>query len=174
MQRSTSIKIFWLLLILTFASLQTLSNIDESLRSPIAPAGIVSFEVCAYRGSCQAMMDAWAAHAQTMAALSLGFDYLFMALYSATIFVGLLLAAAYVPARLKKITVCSAWLAWLAGIADAIENYGLIQMLLTQNIETFAWPAAISATVKFIVLGYTSFWLLAMYCLFGWRKKFAS
>ena len=166
MQRDIIKIIFWVLLTLTVVTLAGLGLIDTHLKSLFAPLGIISFEVCAYSSSCAAILESWSAHSQLMAALSLGLDYLFMTLYPAVIFVGLLLMLPYVPHNLKTFTYCNAWLSWVAGIADAIENYHLSQMLLTSKVEAHAWPAAIAATIKFVFLTYVLTWLLVCYLAF--------
>ena len=56
---------------------------------------------------------------------------------------------------------------WGAGAADALENYCLAQMLVNPTADWYAWPAAIFATTKFIVLGATLGWWLLMYVQFA-------
>jgi hypothetical protein len=159
--------LFRISLLLTLATLAALAMIDQHLRSPASPLGIVSFEFCAYSGSCRAIVDAWGPGGQVWAALSLGADYLFMFLYPATIFLGLLLVAAQVPDRLKTFTIWVAWAAWGAGAADAAENYCLTQTLVSPAAAGCAWPAAIFATIKFVILGGTLAWLLVAYVRFA-------
>jgi hypothetical protein len=166
-QRELSKRLFWISLLLTLATLGALIEIDLHLRNSLSPQGIVSYELCAYMGSCRAMVEAWGAGGQVWAALSLGVDYLFMLLYPATIFLGLTLVAVYVPERLRGFTLSAAWVVWAAGAADAAENYCLTQMLLNPSSDVYAFPAALFATLKFIVLGVTLGWLLAMYLRFA-------
>ena len=73
----------------------------------------------------------------------------------------------HVPDRLKMVTRGAAWAVWGAGAADAVENYCLAQMLVSPAADGYAWPAALFATVKFIVLGATLTWLLLMYLRFA-------
>lgn len=170
MQRSVLKAIFWMLLALTLVSLGALGVIDQDLKTAASPIGIISFELCAYSHSCAAILQSWSSHAKLMAVLSLGLDYLFMALYPATIFAGLLLVSTRVPTPFRQFTVWSAWLAWVAGIADAFENYFLAQMVLKDSVQGLAWLATISATVKFAFLGYTLAWLIFSSLLVGFRK----
>ena len=152
----------WISLVLMVATLGALIAIDLHLRNAVSPQGIVSFELCAYTGSCRAIVEAWGPVGQVWAALSLGVDYLFMFLYPATIFLGLLLVVVHVPERLKMLTTGAALAVWGAGAADALENYCLAQMLVNPAAGGYAWPAAIFATIKFIVLGATLGWWLLM------------
>jgi len=167
MRRELTKKLCWLGLVLTLATLGALIAIDLHLRNPVSPQGIVSFELCAYTGSCRAIVEAWGPVGQIWAALSLGLDYLFMFLYPATIFLALALVVVHVPERLKMLTTGAALAVWGAGAADALENYCLAQMLVNPAAGGYAWPAAIFATIKFIVLGATLGWWLLMYVRFA-------
>lgn len=171
MQRSIVKALFWALVIGTLLSLAALGQIDPHLRTPAAPSGIVSFELCAYSQSCSAIMQSWDAQAKQMAALSLGLDYLFLLLYSALIFTGLRWLAMRARAPQRRFLLGSAWLAWVAGLADALENYCLAQMLLHGSVQTHAWPAAILATLKFTLLAYTLGCLVIEALVYGWGGR---
>jgi hypothetical protein len=167
MRRDLTKKLCWISVLLMLATLGALIAIDLNLRNPVSPQGIVSFELCAYTGSCRAIVEAWGPVGQVWAALSLGLDYLFMLLYPATIFLALALVVVHVPERLKMLTTGAALAVWGAGAADALENYCLAQMLVNPAAGGYAWPAAIFATIKFIVLGATLGWWLLMYVRFA-------
>jgi hypothetical protein len=162
MRRELMKMLFRISLVLMLATLGALIAIDLHLRNPVSPQGVVSFELCAYTRSCRTIVEAWGPGGQVWAALSLGVDYLFMFLYAATIFLGLLLFVVRVPERLKILTIGAALAVWGAGAADALENYCLAQMLVNPAAGGYAWPAAIFATIKFIVLGATLGWWLLM------------
>jgi hypothetical protein len=165
--RQIEVRLAWLGLVLMLATLGALALIDLHLRNAVSPQGIVSFELCAYTGSCRAIVEAWGPGGQVWAALSLGLDYLFMLAYAAAIFLALRLVAARVPERLKMLTLGAAWAVWVAGAADAAENYCLTQMLVNPAAGRYAWPAALFATIKFVVLGVTLGWWFLMYVRFG-------
>jgi len=158
-------KLAWASLVLALVTLAALTAINAHLRNEVAPQGIVSFELCAYSGSCGAMRESWGAEARSWAGLSLGLDYLFMLLYAATVFLALRLVADRVPARLRRPTRAIAWAALGAAAADAVENYSLAQ-LLSRAADGHAWPAAIFATIKFILLGLALAWLVV-----AWLKR---
>lgn len=153
---------FWLSVIISFASLAPLGMIDSYLKNALSPLGIVSFEFCAYQSNCEPIVASWTGTAHSMAAMSLGLDYLFMLAYSAAICFGLLLAAPNLPSALQRLALLFAWGIWIAGGADAIENYHLFQMLLGQPVAAHQWGAAAAATIKFaIVVPALVVWLLA-------------
>lgn len=143
---------YWLSLAFSTISLVALAMIDERLKTASSPLGIVSFELCAYTASCEAIVSSWQGSAQAMAAMSLGLDYLFMTAYPAAICCGLLLCKTALPAFLQRVSTVLAISVWIAGLADAVENYHLYQMLIGQASELHAWPASIAATIKFVLL----------------------
>lgn len=165
MQNTRLKPLFWLSLLLTLLAGAALAVIDAYLRIPTSPIGIVSYELCAYHGTCRSMVETWSHYQQLMAALSLGMDYLFMFAYSGTICLALLLVAQQLPTGLQRGTRIVAWSAWAAGINDALENYCLAQMLLAPTAAEFAWPASIFATLKFAFVGITLLWLLIAYLI---------
>jgi hypothetical protein len=165
--RQIEVRRAWLSLMLALVTLGALALIDLHLRNAVSPQGIVLFEVCAYTGSCRAIVEAWGPVGQVWAALSLGVDYLFMFLYSVTLFLALLLVVVHVPERLKKFTLGAALAVWVAGAADAAENYCLTQMLVNPAADGYVWPAAVFATIKFVVLGVTMGWWILMTVRFG-------
>lgn len=169
---SVSLKnLFFASLVMALASLGALGSIDTHIKNMAAPAGIVSFELCAYSEACSVIAQSWGPHAQLMAALSLGVDYLFMVAYPAAICFGLLLLAECVPPSIRSITVFAARASWVAGAADAVENYCLAQMLLVPAAQQFAWPASIAATVKFAFLAPTLGWLLLGFLRYGLSSR---
>lgn len=145
----------------TVLSLSALAVIDEAIKTAASPLGIVSFELCAYGRSCGQIVAAWSPHARLMAALSLGVDYLFMVAYPLSIFLGLWLVARRMPLPVAAVTHWVAWSAWIAGSADAVENYALARMLLDPtSVDAFGWLASGCATLKFCFLLLSLGWLI--------------
>ncbi len=97
--------------------------------------------------------------------LSLGVDYLFLVLYPAVIASGLLLVSGRLSANFRRPTRALAWLVAGAGIADAIENYCLLRLLTTGQVEEFALPAALLASAKFVVIAVALLWLAVGFAL---------
>jgi hypothetical protein len=91
-------------------------------------------------------------------------DYLFIPLYAATLFFGVLWASrVYVTAPIRGLGRAIAPLVPLAGILDALENIGLLKMLAVRPEEiTGAWPAwtAALAYVKFFAVAVASLYLV--------------
>lgn len=164
-------RLFWVTLLLTLATLAALGLIDTGLKTADTPNGIVSFELCAYGDRCGAVLQAWNPHARDLALLSLGIDYLFMLLYPGVICLGLLLALGYVPDGAKPATRFFARLVWVALVADAVENFGLIQMTLARTANDWAWPASAAATVKFAAFVSALLWLIFAFLAYSRRPR---
>lgn len=131
---------------------------DPMLRTSLAPYGIVSLELCAYKDSCDAMVAGWDMRQQSIAAFLLGIDYLFLLAYSAAIFAAYRLSREKLDGRLRAISLRIAWLAPLAGVCDAIENAYLLGGLFASDFTSVGWPAALAATIKFIAVAIALLW----------------
>ena len=122
---------------------------------PVQPT-IVDFELAGSVPKAQAIIDAWNENDRIRAGFSLGFDYLYMPVYSTAIALACVMTAGVLQRKAwLTIGLLLAWGLWLAAISDATENLALITELLGSN--TAPWPqiAQICATIKFglIVLG---------------------
>jgi hypothetical protein len=161
----TPTTLFRLLLVLTAATLVALAVIDSGLKVPSSPLGIMSFEFCGFSGSCAATLAAWGEPGRQLAMLSLGLDYLFLLLYPGLICLALLLLLPRLPARQARMATLSARLAWLIALADAVENFFLVQVIRSGGAGAHGDIAAIFASLKFLVLFLTLAALL--HC---WRR----
>lgn len=139
-------------LALTLAMFGLFNILDQPLRTSAAPNGIVSYELAGSPEEAQAMLTSWDEHARLFAAFGLGFDYLFMPVYSLALSFGLLLAGSAKPTWLQKLTVFLGWGVLLAALFDALENYALWKILTGSIDSAFPQIAAVCANIKFILL----------------------
>ncbi len=117
---------------------------------------IVDFELAGSVPKAQAMMDAWNENDRIRAGFSLGFDYLYMPVYSTTIALACVMAAGALKRQAWHIVgLLLAWGLWIAAVSDATENLALFTELLGNNVAPWPQVAQICATIKFglIVLG---------------------
>jgi hypothetical protein len=165
--------LFWFLFLFTLGVMFCMNLVGKPLITPAAPYGIVSFELAGSVEKSQQILDSWNQNAQLYAAFSLGFDYLYMVLYSSTIALACLWGSRVLQAgRMSGVPVgiLLAWGLWLAAILDGLENIALSLILL--NTPAAPWPqvAQVSAAVKFLLiflgLIYTFFALIVRY----WRR----
>jgi hypothetical protein len=165
--------IFWALFLFTLAVMYCLNLVGKPLITPAAPYGIISYELAGSVEKAQLIIDSWDQDTRLNAAFSLGFDYLFMVLYSTTMALACLWGGRVLQARnmpAYTIGFLLGWGLWLAAILDGIENIALSLSLF--NMPVAPWPqvAQISALVKFLLifLGFifTFFTLIVRY----WKR----
>lgn len=158
----TQKKVFFILLILFIPTFISLLFIDFGLKTFSNPNGIVSFEFCGFNSTCDKTMMEWGIKGKNLAMLSLGLDYLFLVLYPSLICTLLLQVVAHVPDNLKKLTRFLAYFSLFAGLADAIENYFLIKVIINNSSNNYAMTSSYFATIKFSIFGTTFLWLVLM------------
>jgi hypothetical protein len=133
--------IFLSLAALTLVVMGVLNVIDGPLETAAAPQGIVSFELAGDGPSAQAILDSWDCQARAHAGFSLGFDFVFMLLYSSTIGLACVWAARVLPGRYRSLVAVGlmlAWGQWLAALLDMVENVALLIILL--DSPGAPWP----------------------------------
>lgn len=139
-----------------------MSLVGAPLKSPAAPHGIITFELCAISADCAAILRTWTGRQREYAMLGLGLDYLYLVLYPAVIGSALLLLSRESSPRLQLAAGMLAKLVVLAAAADAVENYSLIRTLSTGQVGVAAMTAAVCATAKFAVIALALLTLLAL------------
>lgn len=154
-------RLFWLCLALTLAAMAVLQQVDAPLQTAAAPQGIVSFELAGDLAGAQAILASWDARARIFAGFSLGFDYLFMPLYAASIALALVWAAGQWGAGwASRLGLGLAWGQGLAALCDAVENLALWRLLTGEGDP---WPALAQsmALIKFGLIGLGILYALA-------------
>lgn len=152
--------VFYILFGLTLALLVFMNFQAYPLITPAAPYGIVSYELAGTVSQAQAILDSWDPAARLSAAFSLGFDYLFMLVYSTTLSLACAWAGTVLSGRrwpFASSGVLLAWGAWLAALFDAMENLALTVILFGSVVSPWPWLAWICAISKFglIFIGMT-------------------
>jgi hypothetical protein len=182
-------QLFFTLLALTLILFAIFRVLDQPLRTPASPNGIVSFELARSPARAQSIIDVWtgrtviysdggnqnAVTAQPgepftynpipiiQASFGLGIDYLFMPLYAFTLAFGTLLAAGRHSGWLKSLGAVAGYGAFAAASFDALENYALLQILLNRIQSPYPEISFYCASIKF---GLLVFGLI--YALVGW------
>lgn len=129
-----------------------------ALTTAAAPQGIVSFELAGTTTQAEQIVASWDSDARLRASFGLGFDYLFMPVYSTTIGLGCVWVAEILHRRrwpLARLGIALAWAVWFAALCDAVENVALTAMLWHGVAAPWPLVSVVSASVKFalIVLG---------------------
>lgn len=135
--------------------------IDQALKSPITPLGIISFDFCGFHQNCELALKTWGLPGIRHALLSLGLDYLYLSLYTASISLSLILISSQSHlAQRKNFNRRFVFLAIIAGLCDATSNTLLIQVIFNEQAGLFAWWASLFACIKYLLLMATISWLL--------------
>jgi hypothetical protein len=117
----------------------------------LKPYNIVDFELAGSLDKAQCMLSVWKKNdAMPSLFFVLGFDYLFMLVYSFSLwFVSLHVADVF--RSLSRFMIVLAWMQPIAAVLDAIENAALFQIAL--NADDAHWPLVAwwSAVPKFVI-----------------------
>ena len=161
--KENRLRVFYLFLGLTIIAFLIFQNLDQPIRTSAAPSGIVSFELAGTVEKSQAMMDSWNQSARLNNAFGLGFDFLFMPLYSTALSLGTLLATANRKHIWINLGIVFGWLAYLAIAFDAIENVALFFILQGNILTPLPQVAFWCASIKFCIIIFSFF-----VGIFGW------
>jgi len=147
--------IFIPLLILTLVIMLVLNVVGAPLSTEAAPLGIISYELAGDVSTAQAILDSWDSQTRVRAGFSLGFDYLFLTLYSTAIAIACAWVSGGWRDRARPLAPLGVWLAWgqwLAALLDGVENAVLWGIL--SDGATSPWPqvARWCAIVKFALV----------------------
>ena len=117
---------------------------------------IVDFELAGTTARSAEIINAWDTADKVRAGFSLGFDFLYMPVYSTLIALACVWAAGVLAFRQWRTTgLLLAWGLWLAALLDAKENMALTFMLFGTVADPYPQVAQICASIKFglILLG---------------------
>jgi len=157
-------RLFWLSLLLTLFVFGVINITGKPLENSVAPAGIVSYELAGTPAHASAVLASWNAETRVFAGFNLGIDYLFMLCYAAAFSLGIIWAGRVFQHREQATLAKLGWLlargAWLAAFLDAIENVGLIVMLLGRVAAPWPQLSAFCASIKFGLLALGLVYLL--------------
>lgn len=174
-------RIFLTLLALTLILFAVFRVLDQPLRTPVAPNGIVSFEFAGNAQTARAITDSWKQMSLLLSsvagrpnpdivnvpyvfvAFGLGIDYLFMPIYSFALAFGTLFAMRRHAGWFRSLGAVAGYGAFGAALFDGVENYALFQILLNKIYSPYPEIAYYCASLKFVLLIFG-----VLYILGGW------
>ena len=174
-------RLFFTFLFLTIILFALFRVLDQPLRTPTAPNGIVSFELAGSPLQAQAITDEWKRSSLLLsevagqanpdivnipyvfAAFGLGIDYLFMPAYAFALAFGTLFASGKHSGWFKSLGAVAGYGAFAAALFDAVENYALFQILLNRVYSPYPEIAFYCASIKFSLLVFG-----LLYAVAGW------
>ena len=157
-----------------FCMIGTFSFLDEKYRNEFAPLGIVSYEFAGTAESGKAMVNSWDDTQRLYVSFVLGYDFLFMIVYSCAICTSCILAASDENASdwMRFWGVKLAYWQFVAAFFDAIENINLFIGLLYPEDSGIAFPmAAVCASIKFGIVILGILYVLVAIFLRGWKRS---
>lgn len=151
-----------ILLILTLLCSVCLLIIDRYLTTDSCPNGIISFELAKELTNAQEMINSWDVKGKIAAGISVGFDYLYLVVYSS--FINILIFRIKESLKVKVTYYLMGkyiiYGVFIAAIFDGIENLGLIQLLLGNEIQFWVSIAYYFAVIKFSLLATAILYLI--------------
>ncbi len=162
-----------LLAIVVFVNVMVMSNFDAPLKNEVCEYGIVSFELAKDLDKSVKILESWDTKAKLNAGLSLGFDFLFLLVYSS--FIALLIFN--INNRLWKNNPFYKFgnlliiLIFVAAFFDLVENMALIKLLLGDLKQIWSSVAYGFAVMKFLIILICIIYLLVNWFLLLLKKN---
>lgn len=161
-----------LLLITVCINIIVMRSFDAPLKNDICKNGIVSFELAKDLDKTVKILDSWDANAKMNAGLSMGFDFLFLLMYSS--FMALLIFninnRLWKNNTFHKLGNLLIVLIFMAAFFDMIENMALIKLLLGDLVQTWSSIAYYFAAIKFVIILICITYLLVNWLLLLFKK----
>lgn len=158
------VRLLWIFITLNLGFYAVFWWLDQPLRTPAVPSGIVSYELAASPAAANSMLVSWDETARVSAAFGLGFDFLFMPSYAIALSLAVMLAAGRRRGRFWAVAGKTlSWGAFAAAGFDAVENVALFSILLNGVASPLPELAFVCAVIKFLILLFGVF-----YALTGW------
>lgn len=166
-------KLTFSLLYVFIISVITLRYFNIYLDSAAAPYGILSFELAGSLDQSIEIMNSWTPLSKIFAGLSLGFDFLFLLVY--TLFISLLIhklnVRLWVGKSFYRIGEMLIWSMFLTAAFDTIENVSLIKLLIGNHQQFWVSIAHTFATIKFILIAIALVYLILNSVLLLLKKR---
>jgi len=146
-----------------------MAAVSEPLKNATVPGGILDFEFAGNRATAQAILDSWSPEVREIAMLGMGLDYVYLVVYSVFLSLACIAVAQRLsgPApRAARLGFGLSWLVLSAGLFDAIENFGLIRLLLDGPSDVWARVAFVCAIPKFMFVA-----AAGIYAGLGWAAS---
>ena len=122
------------------------------LNTDVAPLGILDFELARRASRSAEIMQSWSSAAREAAAFTIGFDFLYMIVYSLWLSMALVYAVERSDRKWYREGIILSWMVLACIALDGTENVALLHQLKHGASETGAFVAWSFASVKFLIL----------------------
>ena len=158
----TEQKLTFTLLYMLIIGIIVMAYFDSKLITEVAPHGMFSFEQAGSPEKSKEIINSWSNMDRVFAGLSLGFDFLFLLVY--TLFISLLTHKVneqlWVGKPAYRIGSVLIWSMFITAIFDGVENVALIKLLIGNYNEYWSWVAYSFSLAKFILIGISLVYLI--------------
>ncbi|MEZ4232356.1 MAG: hypothetical protein R3B89_24475 [Polyangiaceae bacterium] len=164
---------FLLWVVIHTAVMLTIGRANQRLVTEAAPAHIVSLELAGTLERARAVLASWDREQQLFAVFGIGADYLYIFIYGALLAAG----AAWGAAVFERgfLSRLGAWLSRaliVAGLADAVENYAMLQLFWGEQTQGWVSLSYYCASLKFLIVVLAIVYaLLTSLAAFTWRRS---
>ena len=168
-EKKITFTLFYLLLI----SIIVMRYFDRFLVNENCELGIISFELSKTLERAQEILDSWSTLSKTYAGLNLGFDFLFLFIY--TLFIAILIhklnIRLWAGKALYKFGEILIWSMFLTAIFDCIENVSLIKLLIGGRQQFWVSIAYYFAVVKFVLIAISILYIIINFFILLFKKR---
>jgi hypothetical protein len=128
-----------------------LKSQGKCLRTPEAPAGILSYEFAWSPGSARTILKSWES-IKDKAKKQLLVDYAFLLFYPLFLSLGCAMLADSRLNQMAAVGIVISWAVLVSGPLDGIENLALLRMLKSGETELLVKTAGLCAGIKFVLV----------------------
>lgn len=166
-------QLFIILLISVILNIIVIGMFDKPLKNEICKNGIVSYELAKDINQSKNILNSWDTNAKINISLSLGFDFLFLLVYS--LFIAFLIFninnRLWKNKKFYKIGQLLIVSIFIAAFFDVIENIALIKLLLGDLRQIWSSIAYYFAIPKFAIVFICIIYLLINWILLLFKPK---
>jgi hypothetical protein len=141
-------------MVLLISSVVAMQYLNAPLVNDVCTGGIITYELAKELPISTAILDSWDQTTKIMAAIGLGFDYLFLIIYSS--FISLLIFKVnekiWINTTIYKVGQILIYLTYTAAFFDMVENFALIKLLQGNLDQIWSSTAYYFAMPKFGLL----------------------
>ncbi|MCA9639227.1 MAG: hypothetical protein H6718_21470 [Polyangiaceae bacterium] len=149
-----------------------IGSANARLVTEAAPGHIVSLELAGTLEQARAILASWDREQQLFAVFGIGADYLYIFVYGTLLAAGAAWGAlVFKQGLLSNVGVFLSRAMIVAGLADAVENYAMLQLFWGEQSQGWVSLAYYCASLKFlIVISAIVYSLLTTVAAFTWRR----
>lgn len=173
LSRKQEQKLTRILIFSTSLLLIAMLYLDSFLKNTVCQHGIVSFQLAKNISVSNEIINSWSQVSQIACGISLGLDYIFLISY--TLLIALLIhklnEVLWKRSAIYNFGIILIFSLVFAAIFDAIENIGLIQLLLGNIEQKWSSLAFYFAIPKFIIIVIGIIYILFNFVYYLFQKR---